>query len=120
MLKALAALIAIWTLAACATGPREPAWVVVEENASVPARFLVNRYSLIDDDKILIAVGAGEYYQATLVPACASQTDILAPVQLAETGFGIDRSSAFIIDGRRCGIRRLDRVERNRPVTAAQ
>lgn len=118
---ALIAGLAILGAAGCASdGPSGPAYVVVEENVSISDRSLVRRISVLDDDQLIIEVGANDYYRATLLPGCIAFADMMAPVRLEETGIGIDRTSSFTIDGRRCSIRALDRVERRQRTVPAE
>jgi hypothetical protein len=110
----IAAAIAAMSVGACASdgGAAQPAYVVVEENASISDRRLIRRMSILEDDTILIEAGPGDFYQVRLIGPCASIADLTSPVAIEETGIGIDRSSRFLIGGRTCHVRSISRVER--------
>ena len=110
----LAAALAALPLIACASGgaPAQPAFVVVEENASIPDRRNVTRMSLLDDDTLLIEESPGDLYRIDLIGPCASIADLTSPVAIEETSIGIDRSTRFIIGGRTCHVRSIAKVER--------
>ncbi len=102
-------------LAGCASGPRQPAFVVVEENASIDNRWDIRRIGVLDDDMLIVEAGANDLYRVRLLPGCVSISDITANAQLAETSSGLDRSSRFTINGRTCPVRSIDKVRRTQP-----
>jgi hypothetical protein len=98
--------------ASCASGPKGPAFVVVEPNVYIPDRTLIRRISVLDDDQLIVEEAPSRYYLIKLFPACVSVADALSPVRIEERGIGIDRTTRFIVDGRTCPVRSIDRVER--------
>lgn len=110
----LLAAVASILLAACATDQQSagPAYVVVEENASIDDRRDIRRTSVLEDDVLLIETRPGGYYRVELIGPCVSITDVMTPVQIEETGIGIDRSTRFRVGGRTCFVRSVSRVER--------
>jgi hypothetical protein len=110
---ALAAMVTLLT-GACATEQARagPAFVVVEENASIANRRDIRRTSILDDDVLLIETRPGGFYRVELVGPCMSFADLAAPVRIEETGIGVDRSTRFRVGGRTCFVRSISRVER--------
>lgn len=110
---ALAAMVTVLS-GACATEQARagPAFVVVEENASIANRRDIRRTSILDDDVLLIETRPSGFYRVDLVGPCVSVVDAMTPVQIEETGIGIDRSTRFRVGGRTCFVRSLSRVER--------
>lgn len=102
-------------LAACASGPRQPAFVVVEENAAITNRWDIRRIGVLDDDMLIVEAGANDLYRVRLFPGCVSISDIASTAQLAETGSGLDRTSRFTFNGRSCPVRAIDKVRRVQP-----
>jgi len=102
------------TLSACAStaGDNRPAFVVVEDNAVIDNPEMIRRIAVLDDDALLVEEGAGDLYRVRLFPGCLDVTDVMTPVRLRETGVGLDRSSQFIVGGRTCPVRAIEKVER--------
>ena len=105
---------ACFLIAACATDGESagPAYVVVEENASIDDRRDIRRTSVIEDDVLLIETRPGDYYRVDLIGPCVSIADAMTPVRIEETGMGIDRSTRFRVGGRTCFVRSVSKVER--------
>ena len=111
-------------LGACATDQQgadaTPAYVVVEENASIDDRRDIRRTSVLEDDVLLIETRPGDYYRVDLVGPCVSITDVMTPVRVDETGMGIDRSTRFRVGERTCFVRSVTKVERAPRPTPAE
>lgn len=114
MTKQLLILAALLALTACET-PRSnaPVFTVVESNASIPNRSMIQEISLLDDDELLIRVGAGELYRVRLTPLCTTFADVGTAARLADSGPGLDRTTRVIVGDNTCNIRSIERVTRN-------
>lgn len=110
----LLAAVASVLITACATDGQSagPAYVVVEQNASIDDRRDIRRTSVLEDDVLLIETRPGDYYRVELIGPCVSIADVMTPVQIEETGIGIDRSTRFRVGARTCFVRSVSRVER--------
>jgi hypothetical protein len=104
-------------LSACATDEHasRPAYVVVEENASINDRRDIRRTSILDDDVLLIEARPGGFYRVDLIGPCVSLADAMTPVRIEDTGIGVDRTTRFHVGGRTCVVRSVSRVERAPP-----
>ena len=107
--------IAGFLLAACATDARSqtrPAFVVVQENASIADRRDIRRTSILDDDTLLIETRASDLYRVDLIGPCISIADVMTPARIEDTGLGVDRSTRFRVGQRTCNVRSITKVER--------
>jgi len=104
-------------LTACASDeqPSRPAYVVVEENASINDRRDIRRTSILDDDVLLIEARPGGFYRVELIGPCVSFADAITPIRIEDTGIGVDRTTRFNVGGRTCVVRSVSRVERAPP-----
>jgi len=116
----LAALLASALAAACASEPRvATAFVVVEENATIPNRHAIRRTSIIDNDVLLIETRPRDLFRVELFPNCVNRTDIARAIHIQSVGMRVDRFSQFRIGNRRCSVRNITRVQRVPRDTAA-
>ena len=112
-MKRIVLFAAFLALAACATPPSAPPeFNVVETNAYIPDRALIQEISFLDDDVLLIRVSARELYRVRLIPGCTNYGDVGVAARLADTGPGVDRSTRVIVGDNTCAIRSISRVER--------
>jgi Family of unknown function (DUF6491) len=131
----LAAALSLAALAACAsTGASagasdvarvdapsgEAAYVVVEPNARIFPASMINGFGVVDSDTLLLNVGANRLYLADVWPSCGRNLRFDQHIGIEHRGADqVDNFSWAIIDGRRCPISNLRRVER-KPAEAAQ
>jgi hypothetical protein len=88
-------------------------YVVLQENVDIPfARRNINGFSVGDDNSLILQVGAGRYYRATLSPPCGRDLKWEHKIAIDYDLSGrFDRFSKVIVDGRRCFVQSLDRIE---------
>jgi hypothetical protein len=108
---------AILTFGVAQAGDREatraePQFTVLEPDARIAFSSLVNGFEVVDDDTILLRVGASRLYLAELSGPCGRHARWEHQLGIAPNGPGIDTFSSLVIDGRRCRISSLTRVER--------
>ena len=106
-------------LAACATAPEEAAapvtYTVVEADASIPfASRSVRNYRVGKDEgpSLLLEAGNDRWYRATLDESCSRDLRWEQAIGVRyDATDRLDKFSSVIIDGRRCTIKALDRIE---------
>jgi hypothetical protein len=94
-----------------------PQFVVLDPDARIAFTRSINGYEVIDEDTILLRVGASRLYLAELNRACARDARFGFQIGVAPRGPSVDKFSDLIIDGRRCAVSSLAQVERA-PVAA--
>lgn len=100
--------------AAAADAPSFP-YVVLEENARITFASRIDSFSVDDDDAIIFRAGLRQYYRATLFPGCGRDAQFEFAIGLPHRALSdLSRFDSLIIDGRRCPIRTLDRIENPR------
>jgi Family of unknown function (DUF6491) len=125
-LRSVAALGAAALLAAaCATkAPRaeegESAYVVVEPNAAIFPAGNVHGFGVVDQDTLLLRVGANRLYLADVWPSCARDLRYEDHIAIDHRGSStIDHFAQVVIGGRPCPLDNLRRVERKPAETGA-
>lgn len=89
-----------------------PRYRVLEADVSIPATQSVNGYEIIDANTILLRVGANRLYAAELSGSCGRAARLNWNIGVETFGGGrIDRDARIVVDGRRCAIQSLSRVE---------
>lgn len=90
-----------------------PKFTVLEENARIPFIRNITGFEVVDEDRILLRVGVRQLYLAELRGTCGRDARFDHAIAVVPRGpGGVDRFSQLSIDGRRCGIESLARVER--------
>jgi hypothetical protein len=91
------------------------AYVVLEEDARVHFANRIDGFTVDDDNAVIFNVGVRDYYRATLWPGCGRDAQFEFAIGLPHRGAGdLSRFDSLIIDGRRCPIQTLDRIENPR------
>ncbi|WP_395646082.1 DUF6491 family protein [Terricaulis sp.] len=106
-------------VAACATAETAPAeesraadYTVVEENARIPETRDVLAFERIDSRSVLLRA-TGALYIAHVSPSCGLDAAYAQNIAIDRFGpGGVDNHSTLLIEGRRCPIEALSRVER--------
>lgn len=90
-----------------------PAFTVIEADASIPfSQIAIRSYEVADDRSLLIRVGANRWYRATVWQPCRSHLRFENSIGFVTRGTDtFDRFSQVIVDGHRCPISTLDRIE---------
>jgi hypothetical protein len=103
--------------AACASDRplRASAFIVVEENASIPNRHLIRSTRILDNDVLLIDTRPGQLFRVDLFAPCVSIGDISRPIRVEGVGLSVTRTTRFRVGNRTCSIRSISRVERAPP-----
>lgn len=106
------------TSVAVANAETAEGFAVVESNVRIPSTERVTRFEAIDSNSVLLRT-AGHLYVAHLSAGCALAAPFREQIAIDEApGLGgVDTFASLLIDGRRCPIAGIDRVER---VTARQ
>ena len=90
-----------------------PTFTVIEADAYIPATREVTQFEIVDSDTILLRAGINNWYAAELWGACGRSARFEQAITIDSPGGGrIDRFATLVVDGRRCAIRTLSRVER--------
>jgi hypothetical protein len=100
---------------ACASDrpPREAtAFVVMEENATIPNRHAIRRTHIIDNDVLLIETRPGQLFRVELFAPCVARADWARTVRIETTQARVDRFTRFRVGNRTCSVRTITRVER--------
>lgn len=94
-------------------GAEAPRYVVLEQNARVPFfSQMLRGYSVARDDSILLEGGHGRWYRATLDQPCGRAAAFEAQLRFeTRPDDTLDRFAVVYIDGMRCPLRSLDRIE---------
>ncbi len=128
-LYAATTLAAALLASACAT-PVAPAsdadagearYVIVEENAEIFPPSNVNGFEVVDRDTLLLRVGASRLYLADVWRPCTWDLRYVEAIALDHGGSStIDKFSHVYVNGQRCPIDNVRRVERrDMPAEAA-
>lgn len=89
-----------------------PNFSVIEENASIPfAGHAITSYRIAEDDSLLLQAG-GRWYRATVWRSCAHDLKFEEALGFDTGAVGsFDKFSTVIVNGRRCPIQSLDRIQ---------
>jgi Family of unknown function (DUF6491) len=93
----------------------EAGYVVVEPDARISALRHVTGFEVLSDNQLILRAGASRLYRAQLGGTCGRGLRFEWRLGLNTWGGEVSRFSDVIVDGRRCPIRALDRVERRKP-----
>lgn len=113
---------ALLSLCAFAAGPavaeeKKPVapnpYVVLEEDADIPfARTRVSSFTVGEDNSLILQVGVSRFYRATLSGPCARDLKFEHRIAIDYDGSGrFDRFSKVFVDGQRCFVQSVDRIE---------
>jgi len=92
-------------------------FIVVEEDARIAFPRTINSYEIVDENRVLLRVGAGQLYLAELTRSCARDARWDRSIAIVQRGGPVDRYSALRIGDRVCQIETLARVERGEAQT---
>lgn len=96
-------------------------YAVIEADARIPATRSINSYRILDSDVLLIGAGPSGLYMAQLDGTCARAARFDTSIAIdARGGGGVDRFAQVIVNGRRCRIETLSRVEHREQSGAAE
>lgn len=107
-----AALLAFGVAQASDQEAEAPKFVVLEQDANIPFAANISGYTLAEDGSVLINVGPNRVYRAVTWRTCRRDLRYEHAIGIDHRGGSrVDRYSTLIIDGRRCPIESLDRIE---------
>lgn len=90
---------------------QELQYSVIEPDARIASVRQVTEVQTIDRSVLLIRVGAGHFYRASVVPECSMNLYGAGDIAIATRGVPyIDKHSRVIVDGRTCAIEAFDLV----------
>lgn len=107
-----AALLAFGVAQAADEDAEAAKFVVLEQNASIPFADNISGFNVAEDGSVLIRTGPNQVYRAVIWASCARDVRFENDIGIDHRGGSrVDRFSTLIIDGRRCPIESLDRIE---------
>ena len=119
ILVTLAALSMFCSVAAAEPASTEarpnPRFTVIEADASLAfSNHRISGFSVARDDSLILRAGPRQWYRATLWQPCARELRWAYERIALDTGPGgtLDRFSTVVLNGRRCPIQTIDRIER--------
>jgi hypothetical protein len=91
-------------------------YTVIEADTDIPfARTRVSGFTVGADHSLILQVGAGRFYRATLNDFCARDLKWEHRIAIDYDASGrFDRFSKVFVDGRRCLVQSVDRIENPR------
>jgi hypothetical protein len=90
-----------------------PAFTIIDADAYIPATREITQFEVLNADTILLRTGINRWYAAELSGSCGRAARFEHAIGIDTPGGGrIDRFATLIVDGRRCAIQSLSRIER--------
>ncbi|MET0181686.1 MAG: DUF6491 family protein [Caulobacterales bacterium] len=93
-----------------------PRFSIVQEDASIPfSTTAIDSYQVSADDSLVIRAGS-RWYRATVWAPCARDLKFENAIAFDAGGNGtLDKFGSVYVNGQRCPIQSLDRIERPAP-----